>query len=98
MKSSRLRDDTTNSITSPEMLLFTGVHFLGILEGDDGELSKLWLRLDSDKRHRDLFRIGDELCGKRWFPAWLMAYSSDPANGGHSADLNSALRALPYRC
>ena len=69
------------------MLLFTGTHFLGILEGDDGDLGKLWLRLDSDQRHRDLFRIGDELCGKRWFPAWLMAYSSDP-------DLDAQIEAL----
>jgi hypothetical protein len=63
------------------MLLFTGTHFLGIFEGDDLDLGKLWLRLASDKRHCELFRIGDELCGKRWFPEWLMAYTHDPDVG-----------------
>ena len=57
------------------MLLFTGVHFLGILEGDEWDLGNLWLRLERDPRHYDLIRIGTELCGARWFPRWTMAYA-----------------------
>lgn len=57
------------------MLLFTGVHFLGILEGDEWDLGKLWLRLERDPRHCDLVRIGNDLCGERWFPEWTMAYA-----------------------
>jgi Sensors of blue-light using FAD len=60
------------------MLLFTGADFLGILEGDDRDLGNLWLRLERDERHCDLIRIGEELCGARWFPAWMMSYM-DPA-------------------
>jgi len=59
------------------MLVFTGSHFLGIHEGDEYDLSRLWLNLESDTRHRDLTRIGDELCGDRWFPSWLVGYSDD---------------------
>ncbi len=60
------------------MLLFTGAHFLAVLEGEERNLSDLWLRLERDRRHRDLFRIGDDLCGRRLYPDWMMAYIVDP--------------------
>jgi hypothetical protein len=60
------------------MLVFTGSHFLGIYEGDERDLDRLWLRLEADVRHCELTRIGDELCGERWFPTWLVGYSDDP--------------------
>jgi len=60
------------------MLVFTGSHFLGIHEGDERDLGRLWLSLEADTRHRELTRIGDELCGERWFPTWLVGYSNDP--------------------
>jgi hypothetical protein len=56
------------------MLLFTGAHFLGLLEGAEWDLARLWHNLTRDERHRDLLRIGDELCGVRWSPVWMMAY------------------------
>jgi len=59
------------------MLLFTGVHFLAILEGEELDLRDLWRRLEQDERHRDLLRIGDDLCGERWFPVWRMGYLVD---------------------
>ena len=55
-------------------LLFTGTHFLGILEGQEWDLHNLWSRLEMDKRHCDLIRMGDVLCGQRWFPEWVLAY------------------------
>jgi Sensors of blue-light using FAD len=57
------------------MLLFTGAHFLEVLEGDEWALDELWLCLERDKRHCDLVRIGDESCADRWFPEWMMAYA-----------------------
>ena len=54
-------------------LLFTGAHFLGVLEGHEWDLHNLWPRLEMDKRHCDLIRIGDALCGRRWFPEWVLA-------------------------
>ena len=59
------------------MLLFTGAHFLAVLEGEEWDLSVLWLRLEQDQRHCDLFRIGDDLCGKRMYSEWMMAYMVD---------------------
>ena len=55
------------------MMLFTGAHFLGILEGAEWDLADLWQKLGRDERHRDLRRIGDALCGDRWFPRWMMS-------------------------
>jgi hypothetical protein len=62
------RNNERNHISG--MLMFTGTQFLGVLEGDDRDLSKLWLRLELDPRHAELVRIGDERCGERWFPEW----------------------------
>ena len=59
------------------MLLFTGAHFLSILEGEERDLDDLWWRLERDPRHCDLFRIGNELCGKRLYPEWQMAFDVD---------------------
>ena len=57
-------------------LLFTGAHFLGILDGREWELGNLWLRLEKDKQHCDLIRIGDVLsCEHRWSPDWMLAYT-----------------------
>jgi hypothetical protein len=56
-------------------LLFTETHFLGVLEAQEWDLHNLWLRLKTDKRHCDLIRIGDVLCGQRWFPEWVVAYT-----------------------
>ena len=60
------------------MLVFTGSHFLGIHEGDERDLGRLRPSLEVDTRHRELTRIGDELCGERWFRTWLVGYSNDP--------------------
>lgn len=60
------------------MLIFTGSHFLGVYEGEEQDLGRLWVNLEADVRHGELTRIGDELCGERWFPAWLVGYSDDP--------------------
>ena len=68
-------------------LLFAGAHFLGVLEGDERDLGKLWPRMARDERHRALIRIGDALCGKRWFPEWMMAYMDH-------ADIGAQIEAL----
>jgi len=71
-------------------LLFTGAHFLGILEGDERDLGNLWPRLRRDTRHRELVHIGDDLCGKRWFPEWMMAYTDNAVVGPQIERLRSA--------
>jgi len=57
------------------VLVSSDAHFLGILEGHAHDLESLWLRLQADRRHRDLIRIADDRCGYRWFPEWRMAYA-----------------------
>ena len=69
------RNNERNHISG--MLLFTGANFLEILEGGELDLRDLWLRLERDRRHCDLLRIGDDLCGERWFPEWRMGYIVD---------------------
>jgi hypothetical protein len=79
------RNNERNHISG--RLLFTGAHFLGVLEGDERDLGKLWLSMARDERHRDLIRIGDALCGKRWFPEWMMAYMDH-------ADIGAQIEAI----
>jgi len=54
------------------ILLSTGAHFAGLLEGHECDLDRLWLRLQKDDRHRKLMRTEDGACGTRWFPAWTL--------------------------
>lgn len=70
------RNNKCNHISG--VLLFTGAHFLSILEGDGQDLDQLWLRLERDDRHCDLSRVSDQLCGSRQFPDWTTAYAADP--------------------
>ena len=67
------RNNERNHVSG--LLLFTGEHFLAILEGHEWDLQKLWLRLEQDRRHRELIRIGNDRCGNRWFPQWKMSYT-----------------------
>ena len=75
------------------MLLFTGAHFLAMLEGEERNLGDLWLRLERDQRHCDLFRIGDEISVKRLYSEWKMGYMVD---SGVDAQIES-LRSLRAR-
>lgn len=81
------RNNERNHISG--MLLFTGTHFVGILEGDERDLSTLWLRLERDQRHSSLVRIGDERCGERWFPEWFMGYGDHAEVGPRIDNLRS---------
>jgi Sensors of blue-light using FAD len=83
------RNNERNHISG--VLLFTGAQFLGILEGDDRNLEKLWLKLEQDTRHSDLVRIGEERCIERWFPEWMMAYLDHADIGGQIDGLRSPL-------
>ena len=71
------------------MLLFTGAHFLAILEGHEWDLQKLWLRLELDQRHGELICIGNDRCGNRWFPEWKMAYAEHALVASRIEELRS---------
>jgi hypothetical protein len=76
------------------MLLFTGAHFLSILEGEERDLDALWWRLEQDRRHCDLFRIGNDLCGTRMYPTWMMAYEVDSEVDAQIESLHSLQTAV----
>lgn len=76
------------------MLLFTGAHFLSLLEGSEWDLAGLWPKLTRDERHCGLHRIGDELCGVRWFPVWKMAYLDNSEVGARIETLRSPEREI----
>lgn len=71
------------------MLLFTGTHFLSMLEGDEADLRNLWRRLEGDPRHCNPVRIGDDPCGNRLYPAWGSAYIADSEVDGQIQSLRS---------
>ena len=87
------RNNERNHISG--MLLFSGAQFLSLLEGDDQDLAKLWLKLEADPRHSDLVRIGMERCGERWFPEWTMAYLDHADVGTIIDDLRSPVSPVP---
>ena len=71
------------------MMLFTGAHFLGVLEGAEWDLANLWQNLGRDERHRDLRHIGDVLCGDRWFPKWMMSRTDNAIVGAQIESLRA---------
>ena len=77
------------------MMLYTGAHFLGVLEGAEWDLANLWQKLARDDRHRDLRRIGDVLCGDRWFPKWMMSRMDDAIVGPQIESLRSPEVRIP---
>ena len=81
--------NTCNDVSG--MLLYTGMHFLEILEGEEAVLNEIWSRLKHDDRHASLVHIGDEPCGERRFPDWKMAYADDEAVGGQVETLRSPI-------
>jgi len=81
------RNNERNHVSG--MLLFTGTNFLAILEGEGADLDHLWRRLEDDGRHRDLLRIGYDLCGRRMFPEWMMGYLVDPDVDAQIATIRS---------
>ena len=71
-------------------LLFTGAHFLEIVEGEASDLDALWSRVSSDSRHEDVIRFGGVPCDERWFPEWMVGYADDDQVGSELEALRAA--------
>lgn len=56
-------------------LIFTGVHFAQVLEGEPAALEALLARIASDPRHTDLTIVERRPILARGFERWDMAYS-----------------------
>ena len=65
--------NAANDITGA--LLFTGTHFVQVLEGDAGPIDTLLRKLHADNRHDGLIVTNRASLIKRRFAGWDMAYS-----------------------
>lgn len=79
------------------ILLSTRVHFIGLLEGHECDLDRLWLRLQKDERHRKLMRTEDAACGTRWFPAWRLTCTDTTHLDAEIDALRSSLPSIAAR-
>lgn len=78
------RENRKKNVTG--MLMARGEYFFQILEGDEATVNALFLKIEKDKRHKNvqvLIRIVD---GKRIFAKWSMGLLHD--------DQNSSIEAL----
>lgn len=72
VRAGRVRN-TVHGITGA--LLFTGTHFVQIVEGPAVAVQALWTNLQSDPRHENLVLANHGLVCERRFDRWDMAYS-----------------------
>ena len=73
-------------------LVLTDGIFIQVIEGPPGAVDRLMVRLQADKRHRDLTVLGEEVDSRRMFNEWLM---ETPAL---RPDHKAALTALTGQC
>jgi hypothetical protein len=61
------------------VLLFTGMDFVQLIEGEVLAVAALWSRIHADPRHRDIAALLDERADDRWFADWRVGFPSDAA-------------------
>lgn len=59
------------------VLLFTGLDFAQLIEGESDAVADLWARIQADGRHRDIHTFLDERAADRWFMDWRVGFPSD---------------------
>jgi Sensors of blue-light using FAD len=67
------------------VLLFTGLDFAQLIEGELDVVAALWARIQADDRHRDIHTFLDERAPSRWFPDWRVGFPSDSTVVGQIA-------------
>lgn len=77
------------------MLLFTGAHFLQVIEGRRGALEALYERLTQDPRHHDLRVLDLRRIDARRFGDWRMGYLRLGSEARRSRELRDYF-ARPY--
>lgn len=82
------------------LLIFTGQHFMQLLEGERDVVENLFASICSDPRHRNIANLVAEPATRRACPDWAMALRT-PENGQANprsifeADATAIDRALP---
>ncbi len=72
--------NTVEDITG--ILLYTGLHFVQVIEGQPLQVGNLWTKIGDDPRHHDVIVIVDERDNGRWFSDWRVGFPSDGALAG----------------
>ncbi len=67
---SSARNNPANGVTG--LLLYNGRNFLQLLEGEEGELKTLMLRIGSDPRHSGVSLLSNKAIYERTCPDWAM--------------------------
>ena len=66
-------------------LIYHNQQFIQVLEGEKKAVQKLFTKIKSDKRHKNVRLIIEEVIDERTFPKWGMAYCPiDESNANHS--------------
>lgn len=74
-------------------LVYTGTHFLQVLEGPGTPVAALLERIRQDPRHHELVVLIDADCCERWYADCRIGYLYDGAGAGELAALHG--RGLP---
>lgn len=77
-------------------LLFTGIHFVQIVEGPAAAIAALWANVQADPRHDSLVVASHGPLAERRFDGWSLAYSG-PAHYVHKRVLQLFNAADPIR-
>ena len=72
-------------------LLYHNSQFLQLLEGEEGEVLKLFQKITMDKRHHDILLIESEYSNTRRFGEWSMAFHD---YGQHGLSANFKLNQI----
>ena len=68
-------------------LLFTGVCFCQVLEGDRTAVDEIFDSIQRDGRHRNISLLSLRPTSKRLFPKWSMAYAGATVDPGWTQGL-----------
>jgi Sensors of blue-light using FAD len=59
------------------VLIYTGMDFVQLIEGEGARVQALWQRIRADARHVDIVPLLDEPDARPWFADWRMGYLVD---------------------
>lgn len=79
-------------------LLFTGGHFVQLLEGSAPALADTMAAIDADRRHDSVVRLIEGCIPERRFEAWSMAFTEAPGADDLIEQLLAGCTPAPERC
>lgn len=68
------------------LLLYSGGHFMQVLEGDEIQLTSLYAKITADPRHTELAKLQHADADERLFPDWGMQLVNTDASKSFDRD------------